>query len=498
MEIPEVNLKDREKSADNKFKFLTDIPKIPEAPSYELSQAQMGNWLMNTYLPQPGPFNSRIVDKIPVLDAEQAIRATHLLVERHEIFRTTFNLVDGKPRQIVHPAEDFLDAISFEESEEHSDDIIKKLDAEAVQFMFDFAKGPLFYIKIIKASDTYILLINMHHIITDAWSNTIIKQDLFQIYQALMQNNVASLPVPSIQFKDFVSWHRELFFEKLPSAFLKHWFRFSDEKYPVNNLSNRYSAAPYSVSSSYRSELEQQIRAKLKPMSPEEEALFFGLIGKVEMKESKALRFVIDGSTLQACKAIARDSDLSLFCVLLSSLQLLVYRVTQSTDSIIGVNMAMRNNIDLKNLIGFMVNTILVRNQVQSQASLIDNLKRLSLEALDAFDFNFYPFERILDDLDIPFSAVSKIFVNMPNQNEAEMTFIEDFSTKHIEDGNRIGYFDLDFHLIEQKNGIEIYCEYKKDLFDKKDIESLASHWQQLLEEIVAHPERLAEQAPIG
>lgn len=497
MEMPNVNLKDPKESVDNKFKFLTDIPQIPDALSYELSQSQMGNWLMNTYLPQPGPFNSRIIDKIPVLDPEQAIRAARLLVERHEIFRTTFELVDGKPRQIVHPVEDFLDAIAFEETEEHSDTVIRKLDTEAVQFMFDFAKGPLFYIKIIQASDTYILLINMHHIITDAWSNSIIKQELFQIYQAVVQNKIASLPAPPIQFKDFVSWHRELFFEKLPTAFQKHWFRFSDEKYPVNNLSSHYSTNPDSASSSYRGELVKQIRAKLKPMSPEEEALFFGLIGKVEMKESKALRFVIDGRTLQACKAIAQGSGLSLFCVLLSSLQLLVYRITQSTDSIIGVNMAMRNNIDLKTLIGFMVNTVLVRNQVQPQASLIDNLNRLGMEALDAFDFNFYPFERILDDLDMPFSAVSKIFVNMPNQNEADMTFIEDFSTKHMEDGNRIGYFDLDFHLMEQKNGIEIYCEYKRDLFDKQDIESLAGQWQQLLKEIAAHPEQVTEQASI-
>lgn len=477
-------------TAAGRLIFLGEIPKVPDAGHYALSQAQMGNWLMNRFLPDPGPFNSWFTEEVPVLEPDLAVRAVMEVIRRHEIFRTTFGEIDGEPGQVVHPAEKFAGAVTKIKSPEKVADCVKALESEARDHRFDFRTGPLFYVKIVEAAGGFVVLFNMHHVLTDAWSNNIIRQEVYSAYQVLVSANADPLPEPPVQFRDFSAWHRALYTGMLPEAFRRYWFRFSGSRIPDSDLTELFSGSKR-PSDSYEGELIAQLRAHLKPMEARYERMFLGVIGKVEMKESGVYYFAVPHGVLRRLKTLAGAGGFSLFQLLIGSLHLTVFHLTGNPDSVIGVNMAMRNNDALRNMIGFMVNTVLVRNLVQTGDSTLENLSRMAWDTMEAFDFGFYPFERVLKDLDLPFSAVSKIFVNMPNTTEDQMTFIRDFAGKHLEGGRHIGYFDLDLHIVEEKNGIKIYCEYKKHLFRPQQIAFWAEVWTELLRRIGEDAEQL-------
>lgn len=469
--------------------YLSAIPQAPPAAAYAMSQAQLGNFLMYHFLKKPGPFNSWIAEQLPFLEADAAWNAAYALLERHEILRTTLEWgPDGQPCQRIHPASHFQQAIQIEKSDLPYEACLENLVKEARAHFFNFEKGPLFYVKIVELPAGAIFLMNLHHVLTDAWSNNLIRKELMLLYQAQLQGKPSPLPPLPIQFKDYAHWHRQMLTEDVREAFRHYWHRYMPQPFPQNDLSLVFAKNP-DPSSSYRESLRRQIRAELKPMAPEQEDLFFGVIGKIEMHESAAYRFVIPKALHQSMLQMAAHAETSLFSVLQFGLAALIYRLSGCPDAVFGVNMAMRNNADLQNTIGFMVNTVLMRQHIDPLQSAAFNIRRIAADTLEAFEFSFYPFERILLDFDFPFQALSKIFLNMPNRNRGEMNTLRDFSASHLPDELRIGYFDLDFHLQEEKNGIVCHCEYKKHLFQPTDIETIHTAFISVLEALCGHPE---------
>lgn len=479
---------DQLKEAGGVPSFLQTIPLVADQPYYDLSNAQAGHWLMYSYLKNPGPFNSLILEQLPFMRVDAALEAGRTLIARHSLFRSTFVNVDGVPKQQIHAPAAFAASITFEpRTGEAAPAVVESLTREARDYPFDFRTGPLFYIKVVQTRDNFIFLLNMHHVLTDAWSNAVIRQEIFELYRCCARNAPLSLPPPRIQFTDYVYWHKALYSKEMPASFKKYWFRYTSRKLPEYDLSSFFSARQ-PAAASYRERLIEQVREHLKPMRADEEALFFGVIGKVEMKESAAFRFVVDAATHERLKELALATGATLFNVILYGFNLLIYRLTGSRDSIIGVNVATRNNEDLKNLIGFMVNTVLIRNEVVPSASLAAGLAATKDALLDALDFTFYPFERIMDDFDLAFESVSKVFINMPNKNKGELSFIKDFTAGHLDDTFRTGYFDLDVHVNEQKNGIEIICEYKKDILRPEQMEYLHRELLGVFSQLACHP----------
>ncbi|MEM9918147.1 MAG: condensation domain-containing protein [Bacteroidota bacterium] len=494
---------------DNKDKFainyLNEIPVAPDAEHYEMSRMQLGHWLMHTYVnrisihKQEGDeqvddsWNQSIIQTLPFFDLEIGRRALETIVERHDLLRTTYITVDGHPRQVVHPLEHFKDAIKAYKDDRHSDVVMTELEKESKRVVFDPIKGPLFYAKLVQAKNEYIFIIVLDHSITDEWSNGILREEIYEVYQAYRQNKPNPLQPLRIRYKDFTIWHNRLLRERAPEHFRQYWHRFTNELLPKTDLSTHF--ATLGTPESYRAGIKKQLLKCFQPMPPAHEELVYGNLAKLEFKESGAFQFGIGKQVYRGLKKRAIENDTSLFNVINFVIQCWIYRVTGSKDSVLGVNMVMRQNDDLTPMMGFMLNTVLVRNQVITEDTVNQNIQRITGENLDATELVYYSFERVLNDLDLPFENVCKIFVNMINKENSSKLMIKNFKPHHLDKKVWYSYFDLDFHVAEEKNGILIVWEYGKHIFTPEQVDQLYTAFMEVAEILAFQPTIPLEEA---
>ncbi|MDV6224614.1 condensation domain-containing protein, partial [Flavitalea sp. BT771] len=458
---------------------FTDILPMKEQPYYDLSQAQKGQWLMYRYEKKQGAFNCVINKRIGDVNGYAIRQACMELVRRHESLRSIFVDIDGG-KQIVKPFDEF--PIPFQVIDISAQtDVQEKLQeyiSSANRHLFNFTEGPLFYIQLIKLheGDHYIIF-NMHHVVCDEWSKNVIERELMTLYRIFLQGLPNDLPPVKVQFRDYVHWNKQLVRAALKDDFLRYWHRFSKEKLPARDLltSRRPELAPV-LRRPYREILSHEIGECLKPMSREEESRFFGVIGKVVMHESSTYYFTIAPLMYAELKQLSKDCNTSLFAVLVFFLNLWARGLTGCNDMIVAANVVLRDHESLAGLIGFMVNTVLIRNSVDETLPLRDGIRALSKDILHAYKYQYYPFEQILDDLDISFSAISRIFLNMPSSPDNHLELLQDLGPRHYANTGS-GYFDLDLHITEYSNGIGIYCNYKTIYYQPEDIEWIFSHF---------------------
>ncbi|MCP5105419.1 MAG: hypothetical protein GY950_18665, partial [bacterium] len=471
------------------------VQPIEKREYYDVSTAQAGHNIHYRFEEKQGPFNFVSSMEMDDVDRDALERAFETLVKRHESLRTTFLWVGGEVKQKVHP----YNALGFEveyidlrglRREKAVRGRVDRYMKEARGILFDFIEGPLLDVKLLHLADSkYFLVFSMHHVMSDGWSAGVMTEELRAIYTAYDQGHENPLPPMRVQFKDYVTWNRRMLNPENRSRLREFWHSRLNPLPPEVTLTTRFAdkAAVRGRVDSYRVQMRREIQDFYKGLTPPEEELFFGAVARVKPERGSSYVFTVAGETLGALKKLAADTDTGLFAVLSAGFNILFHRLTGENDIIIGFNSVTRDHDDLENLIGFLLNTLLLRTEVDNRLPVDKFTMRTARAVTAANDHRAYPFEQLLYELDIPLHAVGTVFLNMLNFQQDPTGTIHDFAPHYYKKGGS-PYFDIDYHINEYSNGISFACDFKRDLFKRDTIAFINREYVRLLQEIAADP----------
>ncbi len=445
------------------------IPRRSESDSFlPLSFAQQRLWFLDQLKPGSNAYNIGGAIRLDgVLNASALERSLGEIIRRHEILRTTFSTVAGKPVQIIAPASEFrlpvIDLRPLGESQ-REEEALRLAIAEARQ-PFDLQEGPLFRSTLIRLDEyEHILLLTMHHIISDGWSIGIIIEELTSLYGSFSTGKSASLSDLSIQYADFALWQRKYLQEESLDAMLSYWKKQLDGAPSVIELPTD------------------------RPRPP------------VQSFQGAAASFAVSKQVSETLKRLSNREGATLFMTLLAAFETLLSRYTGQKDLLIGTPIAGRNRVEVEKLIGLFVNTLIIRADTSGDPSFCELLGRVREITLEAYSHQNLPFEKLVDELHperslshTPLVQVVFVLQNVPMPN-FELAGLK-LSQIEVESGTT--KFDLTLTMTDEEGGLRGFVEYNTDLFDSETIARLISNFQTLLEGIADNPHRRLSELPL-
>lgn len=376
------------------------------------------------------------------------------VIRRHEILRTVFKLNDdGEVRQwilndtVLNFKVDYLDftneELAFEKAE--------KYISEDNDRLFDLEKGPLLRVAFLKvAPESYIFYYNMHHIITDGWSLNILEKDLFAYYQAMKQGVECNLEHLPIQYKDYAYWQLSAIESGTYKKHQDFWTQQLSGDLPRLNLP-AFTTRPMKVNNN-----------------------------------GNILKTFLSADLTHKIKQFSAKNGGSLFMVLVPILKILLHKYTSQKDLIIGTVVAGREDSDLEDQIGFYVNTLVLRNQLDVNDSFSDFFEKVKQSSLEAFSHQIYPFDMLVSDLNLAHdnsrNYIFDIMVNLYNFSNAskELVIDEKMGNEIAGSGHTKTNFDLEIIFDEIGNSISFTTIYKTDIYDELIIKKFMNHFKQL------------------
>lgn len=439
-----------------------NIVKVPDQPGYELSDGQRRMWLLSQFKEVSVAYNTPAAFYIRgSLDTAALSEAVKTLVGRHEILRTVFIETDDKPQQKINDlaTEDAYPGIIDLRSENEPLQEAKAAINEKATIPFDLSKGPLFKTSLYHiAEDVHILFFNMHHIICDGWSMEVLVREMLVLYNAFTHQLRNPLPPLKFQFRDFAAWQAGVMSDRRMEESKVYWLGKLSGDLPRIDLPMDFKRPPIK---NYKGAIRQ---------------------------------FEIASTLVNQLDLLARKNDSTLFMTFLSVVNILIYKYTGETDIVLGSPLAGRNNAELENQVGFYVNTIVLRSAVSGDDHFADVLKRVRQTVLEAYEHQFYPFDRLVDDLSIPRdlsrTPVFNILVTLDyesatssdwlTQGGLEISpFIQDFSTSK---------YDITFRLTHRGDTVTLTVEYDTALFSAQRIEQISGHLRTLMSAVITDP----------
>ncbi|TSC26813.1 amino acid adenylation domain-containing protein, partial [Corallococcus sp. Z5C101001] len=444
------------------------IVPLPREGRLPLSFAQQRLWFLHRLDASSPAYNVpmvlRLKGSLDVMALEQSFTE---LVRRHESLRTSFHLENGQATQVIHPAVSLPLAVvnlsDISEPERH-DEARRLADEEAVR-PFQLATGPLLRVKLLKlAEEEHILLLVMHHIVSDGWSMGVLVREMAASYEAFASGGTPSLPELPVQYADYAGWQRGWLQGEVLEKKLAYW-------------KQQLSGAPAAL------EL---------PTDRPRPAVQTSHGASVQVKVGRELTATL--------KALALQEGTTPFMVLLAAWQTLLARYSGQDDVSVGTPIAGRQRAETEGLIGFFVNTLVLRTKLDGDPTFRELLGRVRETTLGAYAHQEVPFEKLVEEL-APTRDTSRtpLFqVSMTLQNAPEGAFsLTDLTLEGVEVEHRTAKFDLSLGLTETANGMEGGLEYNTDLFDAATAERLARHLGVLLEGVAADPDARLHQLPL-
>ena len=431
------------------------IPVVEKSKDYPLSSSQNRLWVLSQIDEANRSYN---IPGHQVIDAEMDVKAffdsLKDLFSRHEIFRTVFKVNENdEVRQYVQLEEDFMfpfKQIDIQNNEEKLAEIL----IEENTTLFNLEKGPLFKGLLIRITDNkWIFSYNMHHIISDEWSIEIMINELLESYQARKKGSISEKEPLRIQYKDYAVWQQQ----QLISGALK-----KDEEYWLEHLKgdlpviSHFGDFPRPAIKTYRG-------------------------GVVKRKISKGL--------YEQFKTLYKAQEGTLFMGCLSLLNILLHKYSGQKDLIIGSPISGRTHTDLKDQIGFYVNTLALRTQLDLTDDFEKIIQKSKAITLKGFEHQNYPFDELLDNLnikrDLSRSALFDVMISVQNGNETVDTS-ELSKNSLLQTG--VSKYDLTFTFIEAAGSLVVDLEYNNDIYSEATSNQLLLHLEQLLEKLIELP----------
>ena len=440
---------------------LDSLPLKPVARNSNspLSFAQQRLWLLQQLEPLSAAYNGSNVLLIDgKINLEALTASINEIIKRHEILRTSFELIDGQAVQkIADRLKISLPIINLQNlSETEQQAEVKRLTAIDAQKPFDLTQAPLLRLSLIELkTEKHLLLVTMHHIISDAWSAGIFIKEISALYQAFSTGKPSPLPELSIQYADFAVWQQKWLQGEVLNERLTYW------KQQLKNAKTTLKLPTDKFSSEITS------------------------IGKQD-------HFALNSESSQQLETLSQQQGVTLFMTLLTIFNTLLYSYSQQEDILIGSPIANRNRNEIEELIGFFVNTLVLRTDLSSNPTFTELLQRVREVALDAYANQDLPFEKIVAELQperygdrSPLFQVWFVLQNAPTA-EFQISGLN-LSLLDIETG--LVRHDLKLDLTKTESGIQGFFEYKQDLFSENAIANLVWRFKTITSLIVRQPE---------
>jgi amino acid adenylation domain-containing protein len=442
-------------------------PQSRDSNFFPLSFAQQRLWFLDQLEPGNTAYNLsqtiRLVGKLNVIAFQQSLNE---IVRRHEVLRTTFITIDGQPQQAIASFLDLhLPIVDLgglpEKSREQ--EVQHLATAETMQ-PFSLAQGPLLRVTLLKLGvEEHVLLVTMHHIISDGWSIGVLIQELATIYTAYDRGKISPLPELPIQYVDFTLWQQQWLQKEVLADQLHYWQKQLTDA-PVLQLP---TDRPRSALRSSRGATQS---------------------------------LVLPQSLSEALKVFSLRSEVTLFMTLLAAFQTLLYRYTGEQDICVGSPIANRNHSETEQLIGFFVNTLVLRTNLGGNPQFSELLQRVREVTLGAYAHQDLPFEQLVEVLqpqrDLSYQPLFQVMFVLQNSPESDLE-LPGLSINTLEIEGDTALFDLTLSIEDSEQGLVGALEYNTDLFDASTITRMLSHFQTLLEAIALNPEQKVSDLPL-
>ena len=421
------------------------IPRLPERTSASLSNSQQGLWVLNQVMPGASvyhtPTAARLTGKLDVAALRAALDA---IVARHGALRTTFVTVEGTPRQVLRKQMSLelplIDLCGLPDAER--EDQAQQLLRHEVSKAFDLSQGPLIRALLIKLNDDeHILLVTMHHIVTDGWSMGIFHRELSMLYEAFNKQEPPPLDELPIQYLDYADWQRQWVESESYREQLAYWKKkFATLPAPLELPTDhpRPSMQAHRVfrGSHHTCHLSRQLTKEL--------------------------------------KLLCQKENVTLFMALLAVYKVLLHRYTGERDIVVGTPIAGRQAPETEELIGLFINTLALRSEISGSLSFSEVLKQVKAVALEAYANQELPFERLVKELQ-PERTLSHnpLFQVMFVLQSAEILPVQlsGLITEHFRIDHVMANFDLTLDIVEREGQL-VACSNRTPIFSSRKLSS--------------------------
>ncbi|HEY0603237.1 MAG TPA: amino acid adenylation domain-containing protein [Herpetosiphonaceae bacterium] len=428
-----------------------------------LSFAQQRLWFLDQLEPNNPFYNLPLAVRLRgVLDLAALTHSFNTILQRHEVLRTTFPILDGQPVQLVHPAQpidvpvvDLASENSRLAGAEQEAEVARLAVAEARQ-PFNLAQGPLVRLKLLRLQpDQHVLLLNVHHIVTDAWSlGRVLIREFATLYQAYPRTDTTILPPLPIQYADYAVWQRSWLQGSVMDRLLDYW---TGQLADAPQLLELPTDRPRRAVQSYRG-------------------------ASYPVKLSPALSRAIGESS--------RKHGVTPFVTLLTAFAVLLARYSGQYDFVLGSDTASRNRVELEGLIGFFANTLALRINLEDRPTLQQALARTHEVVLGATTHQDLPFEKLVEVLQIErnlsHNPLFQVMFSLDTTTSGDQQLTLPGLTLDLLPASTGGaIFDLNLDMEDGPDGLQGTITYSTDLFEAATIARMAAHFETILMAIV-------------
>ncbi len=445
------------------------IPTLQKADYYPVSHAQRRLWVLYNFDLVQTAYNMSacflLKGDLNYIALEKSFNA---IIRRHEILRTYFKSNNGELFQVVSDEANLqIKNVDLQVSvSQTSENAAIDEYFESEEIAFNLEDAPLFRVSLLKLTDnSKALVFNMHHIISDGWSLDVFVKELSVFYRKFIQDEQLSLadfeiknPPLRIHYKDFSVWQNKFLQNTaLVKSARKFWLNMFADDIPVLNLPTDFSRP---VEQSYK---------------------------------GKYFSFSLTDKQTFDIQQFARKTKTSLYMNLLAMIKTLLYRYSGQKQLVIGCPVAGRNHDELENQMGLYINTLAIKSEINPDASFEDFLETIRELTTQSFEYQTYPFDKLVDELDIerdtsrnPLFDVMVVLQNTP----PTALELEGIDIQRIRTGQDVSTFDLTFYFTKIEGQIKVDIEYSCDLFLQTRIELMSQHFSHLVDDVLKNPKQ--------
>ena len=390
------------------------------------------------------------------VDVAGLTRAVNAVVARHESLRTHFSEVEGEPVQVVEARREV--PVAVEDLRGAGETAVAAAIRREVSAPFDLSTGPVLRVRLLRVGDAaHVLLCTTHHIASDGWSQGVFNRELGEAYEAAVAGRALRLAPLAVQYADFTLWQRAWLEAGALTEGLAYW-------------TEQLAGVP-----------ERLALPTDRPRPP------------VQTFEAEEYRMTLPASTTSALRRVSQESQATLYMTLLAGFGVVLARHSGQEDIVVGSPVANRQDLHLEGLIGFFVNSLVLRLRVEPTLSFRGLLASVRQTALAAYQHQDVPFERLVEALAPPRSVnTPPVFqVSFAVQNAPrEALRLSGLTVEPVAGAPRTVRFDLEVHVWEHDGALGIIWLYNRALFDAWRVAQLAQHYGRVLAAVSASPEQ--------
>ncbi|MCU0289663.1 MAG: condensation domain-containing protein, partial [Acidobacteria bacterium] len=450
-------IEDKSTTVENKYAAVEPTEK---KEYYQLSSAQRRLYILQQMIPMSTVYNMPQVQTFNMeVDKEKLAETFKQLIRRHESLRTSFSELNEKPVQVVHDQVEFEIEYYDLATEDTENTEGKNHSIRSFIRPFDLSRAPLLRVRLIKMGEKkYILEVDIHHILSDGFSQFILVKEFMSIYEGTPP---VTLPFLRIHYKDFAEWENNDAHREALKKQEQYWLDRMAGTLPVLNL-------PYDF--------------------PRPEVQSF---------TGRQKSFYIGQGEISALKKLAAEEDATLYMVLLTVFYLLLSRLGGQEDIIVGTAVAGRSHADLQQIIGMFFNTLAIRNYPVGEKSVMIFLREVKTGTLESFENQDYQFEDLVEKVtavrnvgrnplfDVVFTLQNLSGVNEadrgPQRKDIDEIFVDDHE-------NRTAKFDLTLFAVEVGDGFSFTMEYCTHLFKAETIDRFSGYFKNIIRSVAENP----------